>query len=239
MRIGGEFFVPGSWTDPQHRGRELFLSAVAAVAPEALAALERDVGPAARNAEPPDDSVDFERWFAAQVEPLLTPWQKRWNLGESWVRTAAVQTLNDWSAEEGLKTIREVWPAMDSLTADLSGYKEQEFIFTAIPWISYQETRKAAEARLRGAFDDYLGGYLDAVEKADQARGMVRSPEKRGRRGEKPDMHFEWLARFQVQEWSYGKIASYYQVSPRAVEDAVRETSELIGLTRRTLLPKE
>ena len=240
MQLGGEFFGSGPairpfhWTDPKHHAQDYFLRAVAAVAPEVLVTFESDVAEAARGAGTRLDDPESLFWLSSHIRPFKEAWQARWNLRETWVSTAADFTLWEWLRLDG-RTIQDVWPAMGGLIRELDDYDAQDFTITVVPWIPGVETRAAAEARLRGELEDFLRRHLNGREREAEAVGMMRTPTKRARRGQDPNAHFEWLARFQVQEWSYSRIASHYDVSRRAVEDAVRLTAELIDLTRRTV----
>jgi len=101
---------------------------------------------------------------------------------------------------------------------------ERRFQFQHDGWEPTSDTRRQAEAGIRRAFERELTAYLDQIEVTATERGFALTPEKR------TDAGFTWLARVIVDEASRQEIADEVGRTRRAVEQAVRETAELVGI---------
>jgi hypothetical protein len=266
-KLGGEFRDPDPHRDlTVHRGRCAFLRALSSVAPETLDALRGaplEAYLAARAATVTvvrtprrgtrGGPVDFEqeppwsvyRWepregralwselptgFAEELVPLR-------DAVLAWGRTYALS--DNWMLDVAMSTLQEVVFLGDSVTAFAAPQfmalvirKPFEFRSWKLEWETWSEYEVAALEALRE--------YRARCEAEAVKDGLKRSPVKNAPKGTKNvDMHFEWLVRWQVQEWTHKRIAIHYG---RAVEGrmaigvatAVRNTADLIGLTRRT-----
>jgi predicted HicB family RNase H-like nuclease len=117
--------------------------------------------------------------------------------------------------------------------ADISDAPRFEFEFQA--WTPRWTSRSNYEKELRTEFDIQLQDYLEAQEREAIEQGLERSPEKRGQFGARDDQHFAWLARFQVGKEEIGEIAEDVSRTFRSVQDAIRETADLVDIKRRSL----
>ena len=64
------------------------------------------------------------------------------------------------------------------------------------------------ESSFRDRVDTALTSYIERSKQLAEARGLVETPEKRQL------SHFDWLALYQVNRWSYAKIADWDQEQP-------------------------
>jgi hypothetical protein len=114
------------------------------------------------------------------------------------------------------------------------------------------ETRRHAENRLLklGVPRAHIRAELNRQSALYEARGMVRTSEKRPYDDRAPARHFVWLALYQCAGWSPERIAEAYEVGARrstrrdgvlrrvhtgrqAVSEALHDTAALIGLELR------
>lgn len=127
-----------------------------------------------------------------------------------------------------------LWPNEDDPEVQELAHRNWLKVFAE--WNPATESRAAAKARLEAGFRLEVEAFLNRAEHAAIAAGWSRTPRKRARtRRADPNLHFEWLARFQVQGWSYGAIANHYDVSRDTVEGVIPKLAGEIGLSRRTL----
>ena len=77
---------------------------------------------------------------------------------------------------------------------------------------------------------------LDEAKKACQDAGLKPTPKKKN----DPSLHFRWLARFQVLGEGYSDIGKSEEpcVDRRSVDQAIKKTAALIGLTLRSSDPR-
>jgi hypothetical protein len=211
--------------------RTVFLQRVAHVAPEVLTSLADAVLPAFRAAW--EESQPFVRTHfflrgRAALDRIpdelrgpslptfgaaLDAWANRWHLSDAWILDAALSTLRLWTTHpEKLAGPLYWWdpwgagaPQPTTLTLHWSPITQE--------WADFEE------AALKE-----LERYRIKVERWAREQRLKRAPEKRARRDGDAGLHFEWLARWQVQGWPH--LSS-------AVEKAVKETAALIGLTLR------
>jgi len=101
---------------------------------------------------------------------------------------------------------------------------ERRFLFQHDGWEPTSDTRRQAEAGIRRAFERELTAYLDQIDVTATERCFALTPEKR------TDAGFTWLARVIVDEDSRQEIANEVGKTRRAIEQAVRETAELVGI---------
>lgn len=99
-------------------------------------------------------------------------------------------------------------------------------------WDPRVETWSEFEEDLDATFKKYKQLYKVRTRLFMEQHGYTEGKEKRNKE------HFEWLVRYQLQEWSIKKIADYYSTkNTTLVEDTVRKavtsTAKLIGLRLR------
>lgn len=248
-RFGGEYYSPKA-PAPLVRARWSFWKVVFETEPKVV--LDLFTTEALKVwAERPDSAIP-----AVAVEHVHA-WQCRWNLPDQWARDFALSMLSfvafveaHHEDIEGLFEaddtaaidiiFRGAIPPSDRRTLDMamevSGtlpLVEEGFLPAVDRWVVTEETRKDATARMRRSFEQQLQQYLDAVEMEAREAALLRTPEKH------QHLHYEWLARWQVQGWSYGQVAMHYKVSEKTVKDAIPRTANEIGLTRRTMVAAE
>jgi hypothetical protein len=83
----------------------------------------------------------------------------------------------------------------------------------------------------RANFSSWLKEQLDEIEKLAKAKGLTK-PKRR----QVEQVHFEWIIRYQIQNWSLGKIKKdYYKeykksVTPQAINDAIQKLRSWLEL---------
>ncbi|NPV52636.1 MAG: hypothetical protein HPY71_03830 [Firmicutes bacterium] len=234
MRVG-----PGEYTTPEGQKAEaqsFFLIAVERLAPEVLKALAEEVYPCYQGED--------MRYVPDSLRAALDAWMQKFHIKADWILEQALDTMSLWRQYPPvLKWEPLEWGIIALGPAEWYPVpkEEQRLIFHSDGWHIDIETRGQARDRLMSEFKAYLEEYLNYVEAIAGGRGWTRTFEKRGRsaRG-KPDLHFEWLVRHQVQGWTCERIAEEYGgedqwLDPASVWQGIRETAELIGLRLRTL----
>lgn len=242
-RLGeGEFYEP-EYDTPRLWGRVEFVRRAAEIEPKLLESLVDDVFPF----ESGEDERGLKRAFAA--------WRERWCLLDDWIVPFVayvsprryddddirryVRPPEDRAAM--LREVKRTWgsvvvryPPRSEPASPTMWFPSQLFKFQYSPWMPTMEWRSNYTAFVKHSFERALNEYLDDIERRAEAAGLKRTPEKRARSGD-ATLHYEWLARWQVQGWSYAAISKHYRVSKKTVETAIPKTAEEIGLTRRTL----
>lgn len=99
-------------------------------------------------------------------------------------------------------------------------------------WDPRIETWSEFEETLDDAFKKYKQLYKERTQLLMEEHGYTEGKHKRNKE------HFEWLVRYQLQEWSINEIADYYSTKNTIlVEDTIRKaltsTAKLIGLRLR------
>lgn len=183
----------------------------------------------------------------------LEAWGKRWNLQDNWCLAIARATIETWRGSTGellkephpvgigpfvdrdtfIKALDWMFPAgvdADPLTDDEEQIPPLDAAHTY--WNPGHETWKQAEARMVDSFQQHLRAHRDRIWKLAEERGLERSTSR-------TDRHFRWLARYQVQRlpngerYTYATLAAIEGVEVQSMEQAVKETADLIGLTLR------
>ncbi len=154
----------------------------------------------------------------------LKKWAARWYLIDPWCLEWALQTISMWSLNPNFRgwfhnAIAVGRLETENLTVDLGR------------WDPSRESRDGFEAKAKAWFEHALKEYCDAVEAQSIGAGLKRTPEKRSRE------HFAWLARFQIRGEKPADIWRFHPVrhhgSRRAVEKAIKDLAQFIGLTLR------
>ncbi|MNW49377.1 hypothetical protein D3C74_267920 [compost metagenome] len=115
---------------------------------------------------------------------------------------------------------------------NLEAYEPMDW-YLGIGWDPRDELWRDFEKRIDGWFRSYKKMYKQRAEKFLTNKGYIKAKDKRNLE------HFEWLVRYQVQNWSLKKIADYYSAQNDSVvnEDTVwrgvKNTSELVLLSLR------
>jgi len=234
----------------QHWGRQIFLYVVSRVEPAVLGTLRDEVHgvylETSRDLDHPDTAGAMRAWAA------------RWNLSEPWVLEYARQTLEAWGMtrwkpgephppRRGMRIGN--WP--DRPAKELRWEFGHRVAFPrveppqpppvrVIPWEPTLVRWTDYAAAQREQFDLWLTRYRAIVDRWAAENDMAPTTRKRSRRDDGPLAHYEWLARWQVQGWTQQAIGKHYgRREEKTVADAIRRTSELIGLARRSLTTPE
>ncbi len=183
---------------------------------------------------PTEVEGDYFPYLAVLHESVLE-WARRWHLGDEWCLEVAQRTMSLWYESElarerlSLDVNFAMWYPLltdDERTVELRLYG----------WDPSMERREDAEVRVRTTFENAMKQAFDQAQQLAQQRGLRSTPVKR------QSQHFEWLARYQVQEWNQADIAGFYlgdKSKPLVdtVRDGLRTTAELIRLTLRKPKP--
>lgn len=188
-----------------------------------------------------------EEGYYPDLLPLkyaLLAWAERFHLADEWVLDAALDTLHRWTQWRKAAEVLEWAYIGGSWWAPVSD-EEQQLIFRHAGWDPTSETWESFESRLRADVEWWLEKvrmeYRPRLLALCEERGWRPTPIKRNRSGS-PLLHFEWLVRYQVQEWGYARIAQAYTdadpqgdkvIGEDAVRKAVKSTADLLGLTLR------
>lgn len=215
MRLGrGAWVRPGA-EDATHAGRRLFLDAVADLYPEVLQEL-RALLPA------------YQGNDAEALAGAWRTWQASWRLYDAWVAETAEWTLRLWArgdladGEWFTRWSHPTWPYFKVIEV-----KEEDRPRAWCPETeSWEEYVQNLERHYRASFEDRL-----------RAAGFRPAGEVRARAGAPADLHFRWLARYQVGRERQAEIAANpdprsrrRRVAVKTVQDALRAKRRLIGL---------
>ena len=201
---------------------------------------------------------------ADELPDALKQWLKQWHFpcppeDDDWCFQRALDTLQAWRTHREWRG-KQWAPARAPLYVQAIDPRELAFSFTlkepdptksereTLDWWEPQIERKAdATSRVDKAFQQAWKAHVEKVEHlftrgvkkrpseeqldwpvGDWPVGHERTPQKRALE------HFEWLARYQVQEWSYEEIRRHYDLLQRkTVEAGVKDAKALVGLELR------
>lgn len=154
------------------------------------------------------------------LRAALVKWATRLNLQrDEWVLDQAVQLLQEYRIR-----LEE-----DSETEPLPLGTHVGFLSYESPSLSVaRPPRYRPELETRSEYMGRIRKYMDRVEKAARDAGW-----KPARWKTHATLHSTWLARFQVGGQSAQEISRKAKCDQRTVEVAIKEMSDLIGLTRR------
>jgi hypothetical protein len=147
----------------------------------------------------------------------------------------------------------DVFPILTQLCNELDFDPEMPF---RVWYPLGYETRSRAKVRLMRALEGLVSEHLNRMEALARQIGAVPTPEKRarqgGRKGARPrgsaDLHYEWVARWQVprapgeppetlqeiaERPSVNSDPPSPRVEPRTVQKAIKRAAVEIGLARR------
>lgn len=176
----------------------------------------------------------------ANVWEALRAWYENSNVDTPFPEalTSAMRTLSIWyqnPERAGLLPPRQTFftfPAPTPFKFDFQGWSPE-----TRTWDEY-------ETAVGQALQERLDKYRQRRERAYKRRRSILAedgevdlqptPEKRGSGDASASQHFDWLIRFQVTEWTHEKLMDETDRGRTTVQDAIRDTAELIGLTRRS-----
>jgi hypothetical protein len=257
MRLGGELRDVGERDLTKARGRELFLATVSDLVPDVLGSLRAEVLPAYkstvaetrpppvrqyRSVPPRVQIADWERWrwergewkfdeaavpeSVSRLRERALKWAKGWNLSDAWILDAVFRTLAVLVTHPSFEGFRP--PHFFDLAE-----RAPPFTFQHSGWQPHWKSRASFLGELREDFELAARKYMKAREEEATRRGFEPAPMKKAQLGANALQHFEWLVRFQVEGWTHERIKDEYGRSRSSVTTAIRETANLIGLTRR------
>ncbi len=219
--------------------RTLFLDAVARRAPQVLRSLREDVWkPTRHHAETPDPTQTSRG-------ELMIRWNRQRLLTEfhlpRWVLHHAGVTVNLWSADEnwlkypGWPSVPRGWAWSNQLPEDKSVLLLPPFRWEICgePWSGFEET---AMAEFRAA----LSSYREQMTSLALRYGFQKTPRKRSRAGRHSLVAFDYLALYQVRQWSAEHIANELDTDPEeftlraeAVMEQIHWAADAIDLRLR------
>jgi len=248
-RIGwGEYDWP-DWPNSRAIGQQLFLEAVAAVAPPVFNDLADT--PLVLYREAPfrqsgdDSSLDYDvdelrHFLGGDPIPGFTPplefapllqslhaWGTRYGLTDPWLQAWALNTLSYWEHfPEDSGTFRfaattNIRHAL-SLSDPALVYGDQPWQPTLWTWREFTEQYAWVPKEKRERYRQHVIGLM-------QARGLVKVPLKRTKE------HWGWLARHCVLSETYRQIAfskKSTDIDEKRVGKIARKLARIIGLTR-------
>jgi hypothetical protein len=201
--------------------RRYFLAVVFEIEPQSLSEL---TDPLFYADDSEDDPVNVFRLADALCKHLAA-WQRRWHLADQWCFETALTFLRSHDHSSG---------AMAHALLCLSEWFKE---FAQFCGVVSCDTRPELEAltwdpsRITWAnFEQELSAYRNRIEASVSAQGFEKTPDKRN-----PE-HHRWLARYQVKGKSVADIwrsLNGDNRTSRAVEKAVQDTADDIGLTLR------
>lgn len=195
----------------------------------------------------PPVPVDSDGSIAA-FKASLFEWSRRHNLNDMWCRERAYETLDLWShipacRKAHLWQDESAWQTIMPQVASGGGRTNFDFVFSYNTLYPREGFRRDVKQRILEACEKELDAFLDKREQMAREGGMVATPQKHAQE------HFEWLVRRQVQGMTCQAIFDLYQEqvksmrgtqaiprsfgTVRAVEKAVKELADFIGLTPR------
>lgn len=167
--------------------------------------------------------------FAA-LRDALADWGQKWNLNDPWCLDNALWTLHRWwsspeddpNHQSWATTSANPWTVEPPVSDD-----ETRIVFEHEGWFFPWESRQDVKKRIITAFERYLDIRLDESADLFVTRGMVPVPAK-GKLS-----RLECLAHYQVGKLSFPDIARKMGENETTVSQAVYDTCEWIGLSRR------
>jgi hypothetical protein len=196
---------------------------------------------------------------AMKLVEALESWAGGFNLLDSWIKTAALQTMSEWElVRRGVLTLLALdtekpddlrWHDQPNVLPTTAGGILAEDFPTLPRWEPVVETEEEYVAAVRDTFEVELGAYLARVkcELSKAGWSRVPRPRSRARPGDRL-LHFEWLARYQVTGLTCQQIADRHgrsderpteePVETSAVQRAIQRKASTLGLTLRSELKR-
>jgi len=199
-----------------------------------------------------------ELWHYPKVPDGLHKWGKRLHLRDPWCLDLAREAFAEWDAERkgekltaGAKThtlesaaleilansgmVLGIWKGNFDAGGDAipgGAFSGVGALSVSVPgWLVFNEAESAFRGRAVQQFKQELEGYIERARTAAKGHGAVPTIVK----GTEFDEHLTWLARFvskgerPADIWKSLPLGDNRQ--RRAVEKAIRDTADLIGLT--------
>jgi hypothetical protein len=239
-------FVRASSEDLGLPARQLFLQAVADVAPAVLVTLRASVLSLCSQALAEDRSEYLrgrergvlEMWESPvwqEFEREVQSWAARWHLTDAWVLEAARDTAHSWDYE--MQTNSEPRPGWLYGRYSYAWHEGWRMAIEVRGWEPGEEPRRQAEKRIHAEISRQVKAYFERIEAIAVRQGFRPLAPSRNREGAAKEQqvhrHFRWLAEWQVLGTTHARIAEAYSVSPRSVADAIRKRASEIDLTLR------
>jgi len=162
-------------------------------------------------------SATAQTWQALYFE--IEDWQTRHHLEPfPWIRERAFFTVSKW-----FFPIRNEW-SYETVCFTEFNLPDLNLIIPGWEPVSTTKTQFITMARDRfaKALTDYIATAEAEVERSGE---YVKTTDKNG------NSHFEWLVRFQIQEWTLEKIMGDYKVnSAQTVSKGIQEAKKLLGV---------
>lgn len=191
-------------------------------------------------------NLDKTEWFLDFAVMALRLWL--FDHGEreaqSWERVLPVtrEKLNDF-----------IWDSEPDIKLNFS-FRYKTISFSDGYWNYEIEDSKVWAGVVRNRFSDYLQSTIgpgirelkgtsekllnESIDK--HVRAVEAKIKKKGYRPtpRKYDYtHFAWVIRYQIEAWTYSQVARYYNAERQTVEEAVKRTAALLGLTLHPSAP--
>lgn len=232
MRLSRGAWVRPNEDDAANAGRRLFLDAVAELYPDVLREL-RAMLPMYRGGDEED------------LRTAWTAWQVKWRLYDLWVAETAESTMQTWALPsfvggqpEPAVPLALTQAERDALWARWWHPAAPDFKIIVVK----EEDRPRAWSPQTESWEEYVQHlerhYRPPFEDRLRGAGLQPAHEVRGRAGAPADLHFRWLARYQVGREPHAAIAAAPDprtqrrcVHVKTVEDALRGKRRLIGLS--------
>ena len=165
---------------------------------------------------------------AFRLMDAFREWAWKWHLpwvSSGWFMDYVLQTLYSWCENDSITGIDWEYNLKGIRVVEMD--PDESFNFWFPPCDLRTEKWGEYERRLRQAFDiakrQYEARIYELATQSKQNLALSKYSEN----------HYEWLTRFQVQEWSKNRIAQYYTVDRKTVREAINSTAALIGLDLR------
>ena len=170
--------------------------------------------------------------YLYELKRELEKWAKRHHLTDQWMLDSILRNLCMWANQKELaQELYWTYPGSrgggKGSPVDISGLTER---------VDHRPPDLGPAPQcdpITETLDEYLARCRNHWEKHSrvlESWGFRKVKEKRTL------LHFEWVVRYQIQNWAHRKIADFYDDKIRtesAIGVAVRDTAKLIGLTLR------
>ncbi|MDA1349878.1 MAG: hypothetical protein O3A47_13600 [Chloroflexi bacterium] len=186
---------------------------------------------------------------ATEYAVAMQKWQERWNFHDDWLIEESAMVLHLWATygyDESLFVMGVIQRNLDSLKAEnetVEALGISPFTVGADAWNPTRERWFDYQKRTLEQVKEALADYRSGIE---ELPSLAKWTKKRPRADRGAEQHLKWLVRFQVLGEPQQDIADDptgdgegRRVEVRSVQDAIRITADLIGLTRRSIASHE
>lgn len=172
--------------------------------------------------------------FLEPFRQSLFDWSLKYNLVDEWLLGKAFRTLFYLSNAEFFKYNTDI----NTVSFTIGWFAENQFSeFKFKPWNPLMETWDKYKKQLEAALGNYKNNIEEMVKGKYKKAEVIRKPEQ-----------FEWIVRFQVQNWSLSRIAlNYFSIDPKDMDyktimdskkavlsKQLHALADMVGLTLRT-----